>query len=172
MIGRLRGRLLLKQPPYLLVDVGGVGYEVEAPLSTCAVLPALNAEVTLHTHLAVREDAQVLYGFATPAERELFRNLIKVSGIGAKLALTILSGADADELARCVRDEDVAMLTRLPGIGRKTAQRLIVELRDRLPATGLAGATATPGGAPQSWCAGRCRRRCGADGMAGQGQRR
>jgi len=148
MIGRLRGMLRVKQPPHLLVEVGGgVGYEVEAPLSTCAVLPALNAEVTLHTHLAVREDAQVLYGFATLAERDLFRSLIKVSGIGARLALTILSGADADELARYVRDDDVSALTRLPGIGRKTAQRLLVELRDRLPVTALATGTshgATP----------------------------
>jgi Holliday junction DNA helicase RuvA len=133
MIGRLRGTLLHKQPPLLLLEVGGVGYDVEAPLSTFAVLPPVNAEAVLHTHLAVREDSQVLYGFATLAERDLFRNLIKVSGIGAKLALTILSGTDADELARCVRDDDVAALTRLPGIGRKTAQRLLVELRDRLP---------------------------------------
>ena len=133
MIGRLRGTLLNKQPPTLLIEVGGVGYDVEAPLSTFAVLPAVNQEAILHTHLAVREDAQVLYGFATLGERDLFRDLIKVSGIGAKLALTILSGTDADELARCVRDDDVAALTRLPGIGRKTAQRLLVELRDRMP---------------------------------------
>jgi Holliday junction DNA helicase RuvA len=133
VIGRLRGTLLHKQPPLLLLEVGGVGYDVEAPLSTFAVLPPVNTEAVLHTHLAVREDSQVLYGFATLAERDLFRNLIKVSGIGAKLALTILSGTDADELARCVRDDDVAALTRLPGIGRKTAQRLLVELRDRLP---------------------------------------
>ncbi|MDX1593852.1 MAG: Holliday junction branch migration protein RuvA [Gammaproteobacteria bacterium] len=142
MIGRLRGTLLHKQPPMLLIEVGGVGYDVEAPLSTFSVLPAVNREAVIHTHLAVREDAQVLYGFATLAERDLFRDLIKVSGIGAKLALTILSGTDADELARCVRDDDVAALTRLPGIGRKTAQRLLVELRDRLPGgeiTGLAG---------------------------------
>ena len=142
MIGRLRGTLLNKQPPTLLIEVGGVGYDVEAPLSTFAVLPAVNQEAILHTHLAVREDAQVLYGFATLGERDLFRDLIKVSGIGAKLALTILSGTDADELARCVRDDDVAALTRLPGIGRKTAQRLLVELRDRMPddLTGTAGA--------------------------------
>jgi Holliday junction DNA helicase RuvA len=133
VIGRLHGTLLALQPPYLLLDVGGVGYEIEAPLSTCATLPALQAAVTLHTHLALRDDAQVLYGFATLAERELFRHLIRISGVGAKLALTILAGADAAELARCVRDDDVAALVRLPGIGRKTAQRLIVELRDRLP---------------------------------------
>ena len=150
MIGRLRGTLLNKQPPTLLIEVGGVGYDVEAPLSTFAVLPAVNQEAILHTHLAVREDAQVLYGFATPAERELFRNLIKVSGIGAKLALTILSGTDADELARCVRDDDVAALTRLPGIGRKTAQRLLVELRDRMQGN-LAGGPGVGGTArPQS----------------------
>ena len=139
MIGRLRGTLLHKQPPLLLIEVGGVGYDVEAPLSTFAALPATNSEAVLHTHLAVREDAQVLYGFATLAERDLFRDLIKVSGIGAKLALTILSGTDADELARCVRDDDVAALTRLPGIGRKTAQRLLVELRDKLPDASLSG---------------------------------
>ncbi len=150
MIGRLRGTLLLKQPPYLLIEVGGVGYDVEAPLSTFAVLPALNREVVLHTHLAVREDAQVLYGFATLAERDLFRDLIRVSGIGAKLALTILSGTDADELARCVRDDDVAALTRLPGIGRKTAQRLLVELRDRLPDDLVSGGRGEGGGARSS----------------------
>jgi Holliday junction DNA helicase RuvA len=150
MIGRLRGTLLNKQPPTLLIEVGGVGYDVEAPLSTFAVLPAVNQEAILHTHLAVREDAQVLYGFATLGERDLFRDLIKVSGIGAKLALTILSGTDADELARCVRDDDVAALTRLPGIGRKTAQRLLVELRDRMPGD-LAGGPGAGGTArPQS----------------------
>ncbi len=149
MIGRLRGTLLNKQPPTLLIEVGGVGYDVEAPLSTFAVLPPVNQQAVLHTHLAVPEDAQVLYGFATLAERDLFRDLIKVSGIGAKLALTILSGTDADELARCVRDDDVAALTRLPGIGRKTAQRLLVELRDRMPDE-LVG-TGSPGAArPQS----------------------
>ena len=146
MIGRLRGTLLHKQPPRLLIEVGGVGYDVEAPLSTFAVLPAVNTEAVLHTHLAVREDAQVLYGFATLAERDLFRDLIKVSGIGAKLALTILSGTNADELARCVRDDDVAALTRLPGIGRKTAQRLLVELRDKLPNVSLTGSAKGDGG--------------------------
>ena len=150
MIGRLRGTLLNKQPPTLLIEVGGVGYDVEAPLSTFAVLPAVNQEAILHTHLAVREDAQVLYGFATLGERDLFRDLIKVSGIGAKLALTILSGTDADELARCVRDDDVAALTRLPGIGRKTAQRLLVELRDRLPGDLVGGPGATGTARPQS----------------------
>jgi Holliday junction DNA helicase RuvA len=150
MIGRLRGTLLNKQPPTLLIEVGGIGYDVEAPLSTFAVLPAVNQEAILHTHLAVREDAQVLYGFATLAERDLFRDLIKVSGIGAKLALTILSGTDADELARCVHDDDVAALTRLPGIGRKTAQRLLVELRDRMPSD-LSGAAGGDGARrPQS----------------------
>jgi Holliday junction DNA helicase RuvA len=145
MIGRLRGTLLHKQPPLLLIEVGGIGYDVEAPLSTFAALPAINTEAVLHTHLAVREDAQVLYGFATLAERDLFRDLIKVSGIGAKLALTILSGTSADELARCVRDDDVAALTRLPGIGRKTAQRLLVELRDKLPDAALGGVSGDGG---------------------------
>lgn len=133
MIGRLRGQLVVKRPPHLLLDVNGVGYEVEAPLSTIFALPALGDEVMLHTHLAVRDDAQTLYGFASEAERSLFRTLIKVSGVGAKLALAILSGASIDEFARWIHNDDVAALVRLPGIGRKTAQRLIVEMRDRLP---------------------------------------
>lgn len=121
-----------KQAPHLLIDVNGVGYELEAPLSTFFTLPETGQAVTLFTHLAVREDAHVLYAFATESERALFRILLKVSGIGAKMALAILSGMSADEFSRCVADEDVASLVRLPGIGRKTAQRLIVEMRDRL----------------------------------------
>jgi Holliday junction DNA helicase RuvA len=132
MIGRLTGTLLAKHPPHLLVDAGGVGYEVEAPMSTCFALPATGERVTLHTHLVVRDDAHILYGFATETERRLFRALIKVNGVGPKLALTILSGISAEGFARCVRDNDAAQLTRLPGIGRKTAERLIVEMRDRL----------------------------------------
>ncbi|MEW5756908.1 MAG: Holliday junction branch migration protein RuvA [Pseudomonadota bacterium] len=131
MIGRLHGKLLVKQPPALLVDVGGVGYEVVAPMSTFYVLPGLEKTVTLHTHLIVREDAQVLYGFATEQERALFRSLIKVNGVGPKLALTILSGISADDFVNCVHDNDVATLVRLPGIGKKTAERLIIEMRDR-----------------------------------------
>ncbi len=132
MIGRLKGVLAEKHPPQLLIDVGGVGYEVEAPMSTFYQLPPLGREVTLYTHLVVREDAHLLFGFATESERRLFRTLIKVNGVGAKLALTILSGISADEFARCVQDGDTASLVRLPGVGKKTAERLVVEMRDRL----------------------------------------
>ncbi|MCU7944577.1 MAG: Holliday junction branch migration protein RuvA [Candidatus Thiodiazotropha sp. (ex Cardiolucina cf. quadrata)] len=136
MIGRLRGELVHKQAPHMLIDVNGVGYELEAPLSTFFTLPEAGQAVTLFTHLAVREDAHVLYAFATESERTLFRSLLKVSGVGAKMALAILSGMSADEFGRCVEEEDVASLVRLPGIGRKTAQRLIVEMRDRLAKLG------------------------------------
>ncbi|WP_297809015.1 Holliday junction branch migration protein RuvA [uncultured Methylophaga sp.] len=132
MIGRLRGVIIEKQPPELVVDVQGVGYELSAPMSTFFNLPAVNDEVTLFTHMVVREDAQLLYGFATERERLLFRSLLKVNGVGAKLALTILSGSDVDTFARSVQDGDTASLTRLPGVGKKTAERLIVEMRDRL----------------------------------------
>ncbi len=131
MIGRLQGTLIAKQPPELLLDVQGVGYEVNVPMSTVYQLPALDQAVVLHTHMVVREDAQLLYGFASLEERALFRALIKVNGVGAKLALTILSGIAADDFVRCVRDEDAATLVRLPGIGKKTAERLIIEMRDR-----------------------------------------
>jgi len=132
MIGRLRGVLVHKTPPELLIDVQGVGYEVEAPLSTFYDLGEAGSEVLLLTHLVVRDDAHVLYGFATEAERRLFRALIKVSGVGAKMALAVLSGIGVDEFAQCVERGDTATLTRLPGIGKKTAERLIVEMRDRL----------------------------------------
>lgn len=132
MIGFLRGVLIAKQPPSLLVDVQGVGYEVDAPMSTFFQLPSLGEEVRLFTHLAVREDAHTLYGFGSETERGLFRTLIKVNGIGAKLALGILSGVGPDEFVAAVQRGDVALLTRLPGIGKKTAERLVVELRDRL----------------------------------------
>jgi len=148
MIGRLRGILAEKQPPLLLIDVNGVGYEVEAPMSTFYQLPEQGATVTLHTHLVVREDAHLLFGFASEGERRLFRTLIKVNGVGAKLALTILSGIAADEFARCVQENDTAALVRLPGVGKKTAERLIVEMRDRLAdwegAVSLPGAAAAP----------------------------
>jgi len=145
MIGQLRGVLVHKRPPLLLIDVQGVGYEVEAPLSTFYTLGEPGSEVRLLTHLVVRDDAHVLYGFAAEAERALFRALIKVSGIGAKLALTILSGIGADDFARCVQRGDAAALARLPGIGKKTAERLIVELRDRLTkAADIAGAAGAP----------------------------
>ncbi len=132
MIGFLRGRLAAKHPPMLVLDVGGVGYELEAPMSTFYDLPAVGEDVTLLTHLLVREDAHVLYGFGTEAERRLFRNLLRISGIGAKMALGILSGISVEGFRRCVRAEDTATLVKVPGIGKKTAERLIVEMRDRL----------------------------------------
>lgn len=132
MIGRLRGIILEKQAPDLVLDVQGVGYEVAAPMSTFCSLPAINEEVSLFTHLVVREDAQLLYGFATTRERLLFRSLLKVNGVGAKLALTILSGSDVDDFSRSVQEGDAESLTRLPGVGKKTAERLIIEMRDRL----------------------------------------
>lgn len=143
MIGSLRGRLIVKQPPQLLIEVGGVGYELEAPMSTFYALPATGEEIRLLTHLVVREDAQVLYGFVREEERRLFRLLIKVSGVGPKIALAILSGSDADAFASCIAAGDTASLIRIPGVGRKTAERLILELRDRV--TTDAGATPTLG---------------------------
>ncbi|QWT20298.1 Holliday junction branch migration protein RuvA [Bacillus sp. NP157] len=137
MIGRLRGTLVSKQPPSLLVDVGGVGYEVDAPMSTIYDLPATGQEVTLLTHHAVKEDGVALYGFLREAERAMFRHLIKVSGIGAKIALAVLSGVSTDELSRLVHAGDVVALTKIPGIGKKTAERMVVELRDRVDATGV-----------------------------------
>jgi Holliday junction DNA helicase RuvA len=133
VIGLLRGRVLARQPPRLLVDVQGVGYEVDAPMTTFYELPEVGAEVILYTHLAVREDAHTLYGFLQLADRELFRSLLKVNGVGARLALGILSGMDSRRFIACVRDADADALVRLPGIGKKTAERLIIELRDRLP---------------------------------------
>jgi len=133
VIGFLRGKLIQKSPPQLLLDVQGVGYEVEAPMTTFYDLPALGEEVRLHTHLVVREDAHILFGFASEMERTLFRSLIKVNGVGPKMALTILSGQSVDEFYRCVDDNDVKALVRLPGVGQKTAERLIIEMRGRLP---------------------------------------
>jgi holliday junction DNA helicase RuvA len=132
MIGRLRGEIVFKQPPYLMVDVHGVGYELEAPMSTFYNLPAQDEQVILFTHLAVRDDAHVLYGFFSESERTLFRALLRVSGVGAKMALAILSGMSAEEFARCVQSDDTAALVRIPGIGKRTAERLVVEMRDRL----------------------------------------
>ncbi|MEM7207011.1 MAG: Holliday junction branch migration protein RuvA [Pseudomonadota bacterium] len=132
MIGRLSGTLIEKKPPFLLIDVNGVGYEVEAPMSTFYVLPALGEHCVVMTHLVVRDDAHLLFAFASESERALFRSLIKVSGVGAKVALTILSGISADEFALAVSSNDVATLTRLPGVGKKTAERLVVEMRDKL----------------------------------------
>ena len=132
MIGFLRGVIIKKQPPFLLLDVQGIGYEIEAPMTTFYVLPEINNEVEIFTHLVVRDDAHLLFGFATEDERHLFRILIKVNGVGAKMGLTILSGIEADEFALCVQNNDAARLTKLPGVGKKTAERLIVEMRDRL----------------------------------------
>jgi len=147
MIGAVRGKIASKTPPQLTVDVGGLGYELEAPMSTFFHLPPVGAEVSLLTHLVVREDAHVLYGFATEEERRLFRSLIRVSGVGPKIALALLSGMSVAAFARCVQSEDVAALTRVPGVGRKTAERLIVEMRDRLsPPPPPAGAAAAPPG--------------------------
>ncbi|MGO9512310.1 MAG: Holliday junction branch migration protein RuvA [Steroidobacteraceae bacterium] len=156
MIGFLKGRLASKQPPTLMVDVNGVGYELEAPMSTFYGLPAAGEPVALFTHLVVREDAHILFGFGTDSERRLFRGLLKVSGVGPKIALGILSGASVEEFLRIIEAEDVAMLTRIPGIGRKTAERVIIEMRDSVqklavPASGRdnalgAAAASTPHG--------------------------
>lgn len=132
MIGRIRGNLVHKQAPLILVEVGGVGYELHVPMTTLFQLPALGSEVSLVTHFVVREDAQLLYGFIEEADRSLFRELIKVSGVGPKLALTILSGMDAQSFARCVQRDDISSLIALPGVGKKTAERLLVEMRDKL----------------------------------------
>jgi len=132
MIGRLRGILLEKRAPDVLVEANGVGYELQAPLGTVMRLPALGQEVLLHTHLSIREDAHQLFGFGSREERELFRSLVRVSGVGPKMALAILSGMDADEFVLCVQRNDASALVRIPGVGKKTAERLIVEMRDRL----------------------------------------
>lgn len=132
MIGQLRGTILEKQPPQLLLDVNGVGYEIDAPMSTFYRLPEIGQQITLLTHFVVREDAHLLYGFATQEERSLFRTLLKVNGVGPRLALTVLSSIQPDEFARCVVNNDTESLVRLPGIGKKTAERLIIEMRDKL----------------------------------------
>ncbi|NGX16654.1 Holliday junction branch migration protein RuvA [Wenzhouxiangella sp. XN24] len=146
MIGFLNGTLVARHPPQLLVDVGGVGYELEAPMSTFYQLPETGQPVRILTHLLVREDAHVLYGFASEAERQLFRSLIKVSGVGARIALAILSGISVEAFVRCVEGADAASLTRIPGVGRKTADRLIVEMRDRLEQAGSALVQSMPAG--------------------------
>ena len=150
MIGRLRGLLIESRPPRLLVECHGVGYEVDAPMTTIWALPDLNVEVILHTHLVVREDAQSLYGFATLSERELFQSLLKVSGVGAKMALAVLSGMQVDEFVSAVQRGDATRLTALPGIGKKTAERLIVEMRDRVSDWAVSGAVVVslPGAPP------------------------
>ena len=146
MIGRLHGRLLAKQPPSILLDVSGVGYEVDVSMNTFCELPALDAPVTLHIHLAVREDGHFLYGFLTESERTAFRQLIKISGVGARMALAVLSGLNVDELAAAIARQDVACFTRIPGIGKKTAERLLLELKGKLDL--VAGGAGTAGQAP------------------------
>jgi Holliday junction DNA helicase RuvA len=142
MIGSLRGRLAAKHAPHIILECNGVGYEVETPRSTFLDLPATGAELFLHTHLLVREDAQILYGFATDDERSLFRTLLKVNRVGAKMALGVLSAMTASDFRRCVEYEDSATLSKVPGIGKKTAERLIMEMRDKVD---LVGAPTLPG---------------------------
>ncbi len=149
MIGRLRGILASKQPPWLLIDVGGVGYEVEAPMSTIFELPETGREIALFVHYAAKEDTVSLYGFLREAERTLFRTIQKVSGIGAKTALAVLSGVSTDEFARLVQAGDVQSLTRIPGIGKKTAERIVVELRDRIDGMALSAPARGDGGMPK-----------------------
>jgi Holliday junction DNA helicase RuvA len=153
MIGSLRGRITSKSPPQVTVEVGGVGYELEAPMSTFLHLPAVGEEVKLLTHFVVREDAQLLYGFATEDERHLFRSLLKVSGIGPKIGLALLSGMSVEAVATAIRNQDVDSLIRVPGIGRKTAERMLIEMRDRLaPASGGTPGSIVlqPGAAPEA----------------------
>jgi Holliday junction DNA helicase RuvA len=145
VIGRLAGTLMEKRPPTLLVDASGVGYEVDVPMSTFYGLPAIGERVALLTHLVVREDAHQLFGFATQAERSAFRALIKISGVGARIALAVLSGLSVDELAQAVTRQDAATLKRLPGIGQKTAERLLLELKGKLGADIESGAAGTAG---------------------------
>ncbi len=132
MIGRIAGKLLVKHPPQILVDVQGVGYELDVPMSTLYQLPATGAEVVLLTHLIVREDAHQLYGFATESERALFRKLLRISGVGARIALAVLSGMSVADVREAVSRQDSGRLTRIPGIGKKTAERLLLELKDKL----------------------------------------
>ncbi len=143
MIGYLKGRLTQKSPPQLVIEVSGVGYELEAPMSTFYALPDLGQELHLFTHLAIRDDAHTLYGFASEAERALFRQLIRISGVGGRMALAILSGITVEGFVRCVQEEDSATLTRVPGVGKKTAERLMVEMRDRIPDSVLVAVSAT-----------------------------
>ena len=143
MIGRLKGLLLEKTPPHVIVDCHGVGYEVEVPMSTFYNLPALGESVTLLTHFVVREDAQLLYGFGTDRERATFRQLLKVNGVGAKSALSILSGLSVDDLIQAIALQETAMLTRVPGVGKKTAERLLLELKDKFSVDGLTNASSS-----------------------------
>jgi Holliday junction DNA helicase RuvA len=143
VIGRLRGEIVLKQPPFLMLDVNGVGYEIEAPMSTFYELPAVGENIILFTHLMIRDDAHVLYAFYQEQERLLFRTLLKISGVGGKMALAILSGMNAGEFSLCIQNEDITALVRIPGVGKKTAQRLIIEMKDKLVITGSAQTSST-----------------------------
>lgn len=145
MIGRLKGTLLEKAPPAILLDVSGIGYEVDVPMSTFCNLPEAGAEVTLLTHFVVREDAMLLYGFATTAEREAFRALIRISGVGPRIALAVLSGLTVEQLASAVEAGEAGLLTRIPGIGKKTAERLILELKGKLKGAAFAGLSSAEG---------------------------
>jgi Holliday junction DNA helicase RuvA len=147
LIGRLTGTLSEKRPPTVVVDVQGIGYEVDVPMSTFFLLPATGSSVVLHTHLVVREDAHLLFGFATEEERRVFRQLLKISGVGARIALSLLSGMSVSELYFAVSNQDGARLTRIPGIGKKTAERLLLELRDKLATGGPAPAAGSPAAA-------------------------
>ncbi|HEX5393321.1 MAG TPA: Holliday junction branch migration protein RuvA [Rhodocyclaceae bacterium] len=145
MIGRITGLLLEKNPPLIVVDVHGLGYEVDVPMSTFYNLPNLGEKVSLHTHLAIREDGHFLYGFLSEGERAAFRQLLKISGIGARTALSVLSGLSVSELAQAVAMQEAGRLTKIPGIGKKTAERLLLELKDKLPKSGALGSIAAPG---------------------------
>ena len=145
MIGRLSGKLIEKQPPQIIVDVQGLGYEVDVPMSTFYNLPGLGESITLFTHLVVREDAHLLYGFGSDDERRTFRQLLKISGVGPKLALSVLSGLSVADLAQTVAMQETGRLTKIPGVGKKTAERLVLELRDKLDhVSSVAGSSATP----------------------------
>lgn len=146
MIGKITGTLLEKHPPQVLIDVNGLGYEVDVPMSTFYNLPGIGEKVSLSTHMVVREDAHLLYGFGSEDERSAFRQLLKVSGVGAKMALAVLSGMTVSDLARAVAEQDTGRFVKVPGIGKKTAERLMLELRDKLPGMAITGATPTVSG--------------------------
>jgi len=147
MIGRITGTLLEKNPPQITIEAGGLGYEIEVPMSTFYNLPAAGERVSLHIHLVVREDAHLLFGFGTESERAAFRQILKISGVGARTALSLLSGLSVNELAQAVARQEPGRLTKVPGIGKKTAERILLELRDKLPKTLTTGAAAAPAGA-------------------------
>mgnify|MGYP001036825845 FL=1 len=146
MIGRIAGTLLEKNPPQILVDVGGVGYEIDVPMSTFYNLPNIGEQVALVTHLVIREDAHLLFGFLTESERALFRQLLKISGIGARIALAVLSGLSVAELAQAVALQETGRIVKIPGIGKKTAERLLLELKGKLPVASMGAAKVSPGG--------------------------